>query len=60
MSVQSHIQELERRHAALEKQIEAAVQHPSVDAIALKELKRRKLHIKDEIYRLSGGIESIH
>lgn len=54
MSVQSHIAELERRHAALERQIEEATQHPSMDTVQLKELKRRKLHLKDEIVRLHG------
>lgn len=60
MSIQSHIAELERRHAALERQIEDAAQHPSVDALQVKELKRRKLHLKDEIIRLSGTSASLH
>lgn len=61
MSIQSHIAELERRHAALEKQLEEATQHPSVDALEVKELKRRKLHLKDEITRLmSTGREAVH
>ncbi|WP_075215221.1 YdcH family protein [Mongoliimonas terrestris] len=60
MSIQSHIAELERRHAALERQIEEAAQHPSVDAIQLKELKRRKLHLKDEITRLATSKPSLH
>lgn len=60
MSIQSHIAELERRHAALERQIEEAAQHPSVDAIHLKELKRRKLHLKDEIMRLATSKPSLH
>lgn len=60
MSVQSHIAELERRHAALERQIEEAVHHPSMDPIHLKELKRKKLHLKDEISRLTGQETSIH
>lgn len=54
MSIQSHIEELVRRHAALERQIEEASQHPSVDAVKVKELKRRKLHLKDEIVKLNG------
>ncbi len=53
MSIQSHIAELERRHAALERELEEAHQHPSIDPVRLKELKRRKLHLKDEIVRLS-------
>lgn len=61
MSIQSHIAELERRHAALEREIEEAAQHPSVDAVQVKELKRRKLHLKDEIMRLStGSLASVH
>jgi hypothetical protein len=60
MSIQSHIAELERRHAALERQLEEAAQHPSVDAVQVKELKRRKLHLKDEIARLTSGGASIH
>ena len=60
MSIQSHIAELERRHAALERQIEEAAQHPSVDPVEVKELKRRKLHIKDEITRLNGHTETVH
>jgi hypothetical protein len=60
MSIQSHIAELERRHAALERQLEEAAQHPSVDAVLVTELKRRKLHLKDEIARLHTGATSIH
>lgn len=61
MSIQSHIAELERRHAALERQLEEAAQHPSVDPIQVKELKRRKLHLKDEIARLTvAGSTAIH
>ena len=61
MSIQSHISELVRRHAALEREIEEATQHPSVDPVEVKELKRRKLHQKDEIVRLSvSSPESVH
>jgi hypothetical protein len=60
MSIQSHIAELERRHAALEREIEEAIQHPSVDAIQLKELKRRKLHLKDEIAKLHSASTTVH
>jgi hypothetical protein len=60
MSIQSHIAELERRHAALERQIEEASQHPSVDGTTMKDLKRRKLHLKDEIVRLSGNEHMVH
>jgi hypothetical protein len=58
MSIQSHLAELERRHHALEAEIEEALSHPSTDTLALSELKRRKLQLKDEIARLKG--ESVH
>lgn len=58
MSAESHLAELERRHQALEVELEEALNHPSVDTLALSELKRRKLLIKDEIERLKG--EQVH
>jgi hypothetical protein len=33
--------------------------HPSVDTVEITELKRRKLHLKDEIARLQS-LETIH
>jgi hypothetical protein len=52
MTVESHLVELERRHQALEKEIEDATNHPGADQLELTELKRRKLVLKDEIERL--------
>jgi hypothetical protein len=52
MSMQSHLAELERRHQALEAEINEARAHPSTDDLAIAELKRRKLQVKDEIARL--------
>ncbi|MCW5697274.1 MAG: DUF465 domain-containing protein [Bauldia sp.] len=52
MSTESHLAELERRHADLERQIDEARLHPSLDDAEVTELKRRKLHLKDEIVRL--------
>jgi len=54
MSVQSHIMELERRHADLEREIQSSLNHPSTDSVRLAELKRRKLQLKDEIMRLKS------
>lgn len=54
MSIESHLAELERRHAALESKIKEAAVHPSSDSLAIAELKRRKLQLKDEISRLRG------
>jgi len=52
MAIESHLAELERRHQALEQEISEALTHPSTDALKIAELKRRKLHVKDEIVRL--------
>ena len=58
MALESHLAELERRHQALEKEIEDALNHPGADAPELADLKKRKLQLKDEISRLKD--ESVH
>ncbi len=52
MAIESHLAELEKRHQALKAQIDEALNHPSTDGLQLLELKRKKLHLKDEIVRL--------
>jgi hypothetical protein len=52
MSLHSHLAELERRHQAIEKQIETEILHPSTDDLKLREMKRKKLSLKDEIQKL--------
>ena len=59
MSMQSHLSELEKKHQALEEQINDCLVHPATDDWKVVELKRRKLHVKDEIERLRHG-ESVH
>ena len=59
MSMQSHLMELQKRHETLEQQIAEALLHPSTDDLALRELKRRKLFVKDQITRLQQA-ESLH
>jgi hypothetical protein len=61
MSLQTHLAELELRHKALESELAEAQQHPSIDDLHIVELKRRKLHLKDEIARLrTEAYASIH
>jgi hypothetical protein len=55
MAIESHLAELEKRHQALESQLSEALNHPSSDDLEIVELKRRKLHVKDEIERLRQG-----
>jgi hypothetical protein len=52
MAIESHLAELERKHQALELEISEALTHPSADDLQIAELKRKKLHVKDEIARL--------
>ncbi|MFY9759110.1 MAG: DUF465 domain-containing protein [Xanthobacteraceae bacterium] len=52
MAIESHLAELEKRHQALEHQINEALTHPSADDLQIAELKRKKLQVKDEIERL--------
>ena len=61
MSISTNLADLEQRHQALEQEISEAMTHPSIDALTLAELKRRKLQLKDEIARLrkTDG-ESVH
>ena len=61
MSIHTHLAELELRHKALESELAEAQQHPSIDDLQILELKRRKLHLKDEIERLrSAAGVSLH
>ena len=55
MPLQNHLTELERKHQALEREIQDALAHPATDDIRLAQLKRRKLQLKDEIARLKGA-----
>jgi hypothetical protein len=58
MSLQSHLAELERRHMALQREIEKEELHPAVDELRVHELKRRKLQLKDEIAKLKQDASS--
>lgn len=52
MSLASHLEELERKHGEIEREIDEALAHPSVDDLDIVILKRRKLALKDQIERL--------
>lgn len=59
MSMESHIAELKRRHAAIDREITDAMAHPGVDDLQVTELKRKKLALKEEIERLKAP-HSLH
>jgi len=52
MARPDHIADLERRHKALEKEIAEALTHTSSDDLMIIDLKRRMLHLRDELERL--------
>ncbi len=59
MSIDSHLNELVRRHQAIEEAIMAEESHPAADDIKVHELKVKKLHLKDEIEKLRQQTESV-
>jgi len=54
MSLTSHLEELQRKHSEIERELDEAMLHPSVDDLDIVSLKRRKLALKDEMERLRG------
>ncbi len=56
MSVQSHLQELKRKHAALETEISKELSSPASDPLRLAELKRRKLALKEQITKIREDV----
>ncbi len=52
MSLANHLEELQRKHGDIEREIDEAMLHPSVDDLEIVKLKRRKLALKDEIEKL--------
>ncbi len=55
-----HLATLKRRHKAIEDEIADALRHRSTDDLMIGDLKRRKLHLKEEIERLSMVDSKIH
>ncbi len=53
MSISSHVQELQRKHQHLSEVVEAALRSPGTDDLAIADLKKQKLRLKEEITRLS-------
>lgn len=54
MSLQKHIDKLVDEHKALDKEIEKMESRGNFDDLALHELKKRKLQLKDEITKLKA------
>lgn len=54
MSLANHLEELQRKHGDIEREIDEAMAHPSVDDLDIVTMKRRKLALKDEIEKLKA------
>jgi len=54
MSLASHLAQLQRKHGDIERQLDEAMAHPSMDNLEIAELKRRKLALKDQIEKLQA------
>ena len=53
MTTEGHVAALERRHQELDRQIQAEMQSTRVNDLAIAALKRKKLEVKDELYKYS-------
>lgn len=60
MAVEAHLSELVQKHRALEREIEVEFSKPSYDDLKIANLKKRKLFLKDEIYRLQHEPRTSH
>jgi len=56
MAVEARLRELGARHQSLEKAIQDELRRPSADDLKLKELKRQKLKLKDELEALRANL----
>ncbi|MHA7968144.1 YdcH family protein [Rhizobium terricola] len=55
MTMQAHLESLEKKHGALEEKLHTALTSPSIDDQKIAELKRLKLRLKDEMERLRAS-----
>ena len=54
MSVISHINELQKKHDELSLKVEKAQKSPRLDDFSVVAMKKQKLRLKEEIFRLSS------
>ncbi len=56
MSVESHIASLNAKHSELENRLSEEMARPSSDFYTIKDIKKQKLLVKEEISRLMHNI----
>jgi len=54
MAIEARIRELGLRHRSLDNLIEDEFKHPATDDVKLRQLKRQKLRLKEEMEALRG------
>ena len=54
MTIEARIRELGNRHRQLDETIQREFGRPSVDELQVRELKRKKLRLKEEITSLEA------
>ena len=58
MTIQAHLATSQKRHEALERDIEIAMAQPGSSDLKITELKRKKLALKQEMERLRNQNQS--
>jgi hypothetical protein len=53
MSLNSHLQELRKRHQHLSEAVEQAQRSPGTDDLVIADMKKQKLRLKEEIAKLT-------
>ena len=56
MAIEARIRELGSRHETLERAIQDETNRPAADELPLRELKRRKLRLKEEMESLRKAV----
>ncbi len=56
MAIDARIRELGLRHRSLDRAIEDEARHPAFDDVKLRQMKRQKLKLKEEIDTLRGSL----
>ena len=54
MSMNSHLQELRRKHQTLSEKVEEAQRSPGSNDLEVAAMKKQKLRLKEEMERLSA------
>lgn len=52
MAIESHLATLEKKHGAIERELDEAMTCPAMDDLHITDLKRKKLMLKDQIEKL--------